>query len=192
MIARRGAGGLRRNLIYFVIFAVLTGGAIAYAMTIPQISEVVSYRTGMQDYDADRIANFTAALRLGVGNPLGVGPGQSFLTLDYATHNLFLRIFSENGVLGLLSLTAFALVTLTRSLVLSQRATSLVQRSLFALVAAALCGTLLNSFMIDTLHWRHFWLLLALGWMPLWKPELQSLRKATTSQPPTSRIEAPV
>lgn len=164
----KGSRTRRRNLIYFAISAVITGGVIAYAITIPQVGEVLSYRTELQNYDADRFANFSAALQLGVSNPLGVGPLQSFALLDYATHNTYLRVFSENGVIGFLSFTAFALITLARSLVLSQKAVNAGQRSVFALVAAALCGTLLNSFTIDTLHWRHFWLLLALGWMPLW------------------------
>jgi len=161
-------GSLRRNLIYLVVFAVVVGGIVAYAMTIPQVSEVLAYRTEMQSYDADRFATFSAALRIGLNNPLGVGPAQSFLMLDYATHNVYLRVFSENGIIGFLSFVSFALLTLVRSALLSQKAGNSVQRSLFALVASALVGTLLNSFTIDTLHWRHFWLLLAVGWMPLW------------------------
>jgi O-antigen ligase len=167
-ISKRNLTSSFRNLVYFAVFATIIGGAFIYAMTIPQISEVLSYRSEMQAYDADRFANFIAALRLGINNPLGVGPGQSFLTLDYATHNLYLRTFSENGVIGFLTLTAFALLTLIRSLVLSQKAADLTQRSLFAVIAAALSGALLNSFTIDTLHWRHLWLLFALAWMPLW------------------------
>jgi O-antigen ligase len=184
-IAKRGAGSARRNLVYFAIFAAIIGGAFAYAMTIPQISEVLSYRIEMQAYDADRFVNFIAALRLGLNNPLGVGPGQSFLTLDYATHNLYLRTFSENGVIGFLTFSAFAFATLIRALVLSRKAANLIQRSLFALVAAALCGALLNSFTIDTLHWRHLWLLLALGWMPLWTTKLARGPKlaSATAQP---------
>lgn len=176
-IAGRGNGSLRRNLLYFAIVVAMVGGAIAYAMTIPQISEVLAYRTELQSYDADRFANFRAALELGLNNPLGVGPVQSFLLLDYATHNVYLRVFSENGVLGFLSFCAFLLVTLTRALLLSQKAVSRAQRSLFALVAAALFGTLLNSFTIDTLHWRHYWLLLALGWMPVWPLAESRLKK---------------
>jgi O-antigen ligase len=172
-----GRGAMRRNLIYFVLAAVLIGGAVAYAMTIPQVNEVISYRTELQSYDADRFANYRAALQLGIDNPLGVGPVQSFLLLDYATHNSYLRVFSENGVLGFLSFAAFLLVTLLRSVLLSQRAPTPVQRSIFALVAAALCGTMLNSFTIDTIHWRHFWLLLALGWMPV----TQSVHFTTTA-----------
>jgi O-antigen ligase len=165
----RGRPGARwRNLIYLTIIAVIVGSVVAYAMTIPQIKEVLAYRTEMQSYDADRFATYSAALRLGLSNPLGVGPFQSFVLLDYATHNVYLRVFSENGVIGFLSFAGFLLLALIRSVLLSQKAVNRIQRSLFALVAAALVGTLLNSFTIDTLHWRHFWLLLALGWMPLW------------------------
>lgn len=176
-----GRGSLRRNLTYFLVCTAIMGGAIAYAMTIPQVSEVLSYRTELQPYDADRFANFSAALQLGIDNPLGVGPVQSFLQLDYATHNVYLRVFSENGVLGFLSFTAFLLVTLTRAVLLSQQALNRAQRSLFALIAAALCGTLLNSVMIDTLHWRHFWLLLAFGWMPPWPASASHSRNVCPS-----------
>lgn len=164
-----GRGSLRKNLSYFIVCIVIVGAAVGYAMTIPQVAEVVSYRSELQSYDADRFANFRAALQLGINNPLGVGPVQSFLMLDYATHNVYLRVFSENGILGFLSFTLFLLVTLIRTLLLSQRSADRSQRALFALVSASICGTILNSFTIDTLHWRHFWLLLAFGWMPLWQ-----------------------
>ena len=171
LFANRASRAARRNLLVLVALALIIGAAVSYAMTIPQVREVAAYRADIQDYDAGRFANYYAALWLGLGNPLGVGPGQSFMYLDYATHNLFLRLLSENGVLGLISLTTFILFTLVRSVTLSQRGTNLFQRSMFALVAAALCGGLLNSLAIDTLHWRHLWLLLALGWMPLWAGE---------------------
>src|SRR5437867_1306313 len=168
-IAKRDRRTRCRNLIYFAIFASIIVAAIAYAMTIPQVNEVVSYRADLQAYDADRFATFRAALWLGLSNPLGVGPGQSFLILNYATHNVYLRVFSENGVIGFLTFTGFILATLTRSTLLSRKAVRATQRSLFAMVSAALVGALVNSFTIDTLHWRHLWLLLALGWMPLWR-----------------------
>ncbi len=175
-----GRGALRKNLSYFIISIILIGGAVGYAMTIPQINEVVSYRSELQSYDADRFANFRAALKLGINNPLGVGPVQSYLMLDYATHNVYLRVFSENGILGFLSFLAFLTITVVRALLLSQRSADRSQRALFALVTAAICGTILNSFTIDTLHWRHFWLLLALGWMPIWKSNLTETRERRT------------
>ncbi len=167
-LANRGEGTNRRSITYFVMVTVLTGVTVVYVTTIPQVSEVIAYRTEMQSYDTDRFATHSTAVELGLDNPLGVGPGQSFLLLDYATHSLYLRLFSENGVIGLFSFAAFVLLTLVRSLLLSQRAVNSFQRSMFSLIAAATLGILLNSFVIDTLHWRHFWFLLAFGWMPLW------------------------
>ena len=167
-IANRADGSLRRNIVYFVAILAILGATLAYAMTIPQVAEVIAYRTEMQSYDEDRFATHEAAMELGIQNPLGVGPGQSFAYLNYATHSLYLRLFSENGAIGVVSLLAFMLLTLVRCVWLSQTSLTRVQRSLFSLVAAAIFGTLINSFAIDTLHWRHYWLLLALGWMPVW------------------------
>lgn len=168
-IANRKQGALKKNIIFFIIISVVLGAVIAYAMTLTQVGNVVASRTEVQTYDEDRFATHDAAIELGLEHPLGVGPGQSFLLLDYATHSLYLRVFSENGVIGLASFLAFLLLTLARAVVLSQRASNSFQRSMFSLVAAAITGALFNSFLIDTLHWRHFWLLLALAWMPLWK-----------------------
>ena len=159
---------LGRRTVYFLALFVLIGATVAYAVTLPQVREVIDYRTRLQDYDEDRFATWAKAFELGMEYPLGVGPGQSYLILDYAPHNQYLRVFSENGVIGFLSLVTFISLTLYRAFVLSHRASNGRQRPIFALVAAAILGTLLNSLVIDTLHWRHFWLLLALGWMPLW------------------------
>jgi O-antigen ligase len=172
----------RRVILVAVVMAILAG-AVYYATTIPQVGEVVAYRSEIQSYDSDRFATHEAALRLGLDNPLGVGPGQSFRLLNYATHNLYLRVFSENGVIGFLALILFMLATLVRSLVLSQKAMTAFQRSIFCLVAAALVGALVNSFAIDTLHWRHLWLLLAIGWMPLWPVSQNSVCDRPANSP---------
>lgn len=177
--SNRAKGALRRNVIYFVLAASVVTVAMGYALTVPQVREVVAYRTEMQSYDTERFATQNAALSLGFDNPLGVGPGQSFLFLDYATHSLYLRVFSENGLLGFISLFAFIGLTLLRSLMLSQRAPNSWQRSMFALTTAAIIGTLINSFTIDSLHWRHFWFLLAIGWMPAWTVNLRAIRNIT-------------
>lgn len=192
-MANRRAGMLRRNLGYFLIAIVLVGGAVSYALTIPKVSQVIAYRTEKQSYDEARFTNQSAALELGIDNPLGVGPGQSSLLLHYATHSLYLRVLSENGLIGLLSFGAFVLLTLVRSLLLSHRSPDGFQRAMFALIAAAMFGMLLNSFVIDTLHWRHFWFLLALGWMPLWGAATPpNAREATRGRMGETRLALPL
>jgi O-antigen ligase len=171
-MAARARGGARRNIVYFLICAVVVGAAVAYTLTKPRVGEFAANRSEMQSYDEDRFAKHWEALELGLRNPLGAGPGQSHLLLGgYNAHSLPLGVFAENGIIGLLSLLGFMLATLIRALVLSQKAGSQFQRSMFALVAAAIAGTLVNSIVIDAIHWRHFWFLLALAWMPLWVSE---------------------
>jgi hypothetical protein len=189
-VATRGRGAWRRNIVNFLIVAIIVGAAVAYTLAIPRVNEVASYRSEMQSYDEDRFVKHEEALELGLRNPLGVGPGQSHLLLGYNPHSLPLGVFAENGIIGLLSIMGLALATLIRSLVLSQKATSDFQRSMFALVAATIAGILVNSMVIDSIHWRHFWLLLALGWMPLWTKLTSSTSKR--SRETSMRLTQPV
>jgi O-antigen ligase len=184
-MAARARGGARRNIVYFLICAVIVGAAVAYTLTNTHVSEFAADRSEIQSYDEDRFTKQAQALDLGLRNPLGAGPGQSHLLLGYNPHSLPLGVFAENGIIGLLSLMGFVLATLIRSLVLSQQAANNFQRSMFALVAAAIAGTLLNSVVIDPIHWRHLWLLLAIGWMPVWKQtkELSSHSRSGQENP---------
>jgi len=181
-LANRGRKGSRRGIITFLIVGVIVAAAVGYALTNQRVNQVAVDRSEMQSYDEERFIKHAEALELGLNNPLGIGPGQSHLVLGYNPHSLPLALFAENGVLGVLSLMGFVLVTLIRSLVLSQRATNKFQRSMFTLVAAAIAGTLLNSTVIDPIHWRHFWFLLALGWMPLWASTIPSARRIIASR----------
>jgi O-antigen ligase len=158
----------RRSVITLLIVGAFVATAVGYALTSHQVNEIAVDRSEKQSYDEDRFIKQVEALELGLTNPLGIGPGQSQLVLSYNPHSLPLGLFAENGVVGVLSVMAFVVGTLIRSFLLSLRATNQFQRSIFILVTAAIAGTLLNSLVIDPIHWRHFWFLLALGWMPLW------------------------
>jgi len=166
-ITKRDRTTPRRKLGYLLIVAIVAAAAVIFALKNPRVNEFASGRSEIQDYDEGRFAKQAEALQLGLRNPLGIGAGQSHIILGYSPHSLPLGLFAENGVIGLLAFMAFTLATLIRSLVLAQRVRNPFQRQIFALVAAALTGTLVNSLVIDPIHWRHFWLLLALGWMPV-------------------------
>lgn len=78
-----------------------------------------------------------------------------------ATHSLYMRALLENGWLGVTALIAFILLTVWRGamLVLTLRA-----KTSFLIAYASYLGVLVNSVVIDTLHWRHFFLVLGLVW----------------------------
>ncbi|WP_167784877.1 O-antigen ligase family protein [Ramlibacter rhizophilus] len=124
-------------------------------------------RLGLQHYDAERFEMAHRAWRIGMDNPAGVGPG---LVTTYrgdrtlAPHNTYLRIFAEHGAAGLVAL-AFALLMVTMR-VLGQLLRSGRGRGRNIWFTAALCmlaGLLVNASVVDALHWRHFWLVLAVG-----------------------------
>ncbi|MEN3011251.1 MAG: hypothetical protein ABDI20_09935 [Candidatus Bipolaricaulaceae bacterium] len=96
-------------------------------------------------------------------NPWGIGPGRTEKVFGCAAHNLFLRIFIENGWVAGLCFLVFLGISLWHVLRVMQIYTG-EKRSERAVLASALLGVLLNSLFIDTLHWRHFWLLLGLVW----------------------------
>ena len=74
-----------------------------------------------------------------------------------------MRVLAEQGFAGLFALAALLLFTLGAAL-----RNALLGRDTYGIGSAALlgawCGILANSFFVDTLHWRHLWLVAALIW----------------------------
>ncbi len=77
-------------------------------------------------------------------------------------HNLYLHILVEGGWLAAISFYLFVILTLWQLLKGALVSTALHYQRV--IVTAALGGTLCQSLFIDSTHWRHLWLLLALAW----------------------------
>jgi len=138
---------------------------VIFVMNNPTLASRIGDRLGLKAYDQDRFGTQAAALYMSLDNPLGIGPGQAEVVLEYATHSLYMRVLVENGWMGFVAFMLLVIVSLWRSVTNSLRGT-LWSRWMYALVAASLFGILFNSFFIDSLHWRHLWVLLALAWGP--------------------------
>ena len=159
LLRRRSARIAVRMLVVVLVAVVCGAGAIA----ITGSDSLLQERAALQGYDASRFSAQEEGIKLGERHPLGVGPGQVDIILPLATHNSYVRVFAEQGPLGLLLLAALWLGTL-----------GLAARNAFrgrdtygigsAALLAAWCGMLVNSAVIDTLHWRHLWLVAALIW----------------------------
>ncbi len=143
--------------------------ALWILVTHPHVYRLFTARLGLQQYDQMRFGTHVASIRKAMETPLGIGPGMSMLTFDYSTHSLYIRVLTENGILGLASLLCLIGFSLARSMwqALQKDDYRLYSR----VVTSSLIGVLLNSLVIDTLHWRHFWLLLALPWVNLGGPQ---------------------
>lgn len=139
---------------------------LIYIVVLTDIGELFFERTHLKAYDAVRFQEQESSMYYVFDYPLGFGPGQSEYFLSQSTHNIFIRTLTENGLLGLLFLISFWLLTLFRSLQVSKWVDS-SYKGYFIIITASLIGIFFNSMFIDALHWRHFWLLLALPWMSL-------------------------
>lgn len=144
----------------FLLTLVLLFGIFNYVLSIPLVNEMFYERFEYQYYDDDRFSNQATAVGVGASNPLGIGPGQYEETIGYATHNSFLRVLSENGLVGFIGYTGFLLTTLYRSL----RIVLVTKSPLSIVIFASAVGLLFNGIVVDTLHWRHFWFIYALPW----------------------------
>jgi O-Antigen ligase len=120
-------------------------------------------RSGLQGYDTDRFDTQSSAFDLMTTHVFGFGPGQTEVELRISTHSLYARTAYEQGLFGLALVAVVLLVTLWCAVVLAART-----RVYFGVGTAALLGSWLgltaNSAFIDTLHWRHLWIVAALIW----------------------------
>jgi O-antigen ligase len=80
--------------------------------------------------------------------------------LPKPTHHLYLRVAAENGILGVLGWLLFLFTTLWTCLGGVARRGPF--RDLYVVCLAILAGIMVNSLVIDSLHWRHFFLFLAI------------------------------
>lgn len=152
-----------RTLIAFGAIVLFVAATAVVLLSSAAVNTVLVERLAPQAYDEDRFGTQRLAFETLLGSPLGIGPGQSELRFAYATHSLYVRLLVETGWAGALTIVALLGVTVVRAVRLARRG-PVEGRSLYAIAAASLCGLVLNSFVVDTLHWRHFWLLLAVAW----------------------------
>ena len=160
LLLRRG--GATRALKLLVILALATTALAAIVATTGS-ADFLEERARFQSYDVGRFHGQRLGLAVAEEYPLGIGPGQFEAVLGIAAHSTYVRTVAEQGVPGMLVLLGLMLVTLGFA-----ARNAIMGRSTYGIGSAALlaawCGLLANSFFIDTLHWRHMWLLAALIW----------------------------
>lgn len=161
---RRGGNRFAQRILVAVAVAAIVGFALLLATGSLTFLEA---RSHLQAYDQNRFATQDAGFREASIHTFGFGPGQADAVLSLATHSTFARAAFEQGFLGLALIIALVLATTARGMALVAGDADL--RGLgSAAVFGAWVGVVANSFFIDTLHWRHLWVVAALVWaMPL-------------------------
>ncbi len=130
-----------------------------------------TYRSSLQSYDSGRFETQRLGLALSMERPFGYGPGQfEFVLLNkmgvlFSSHNLYIRLLVEHGIIGFM-LFMLPLVYILMELLNMHLHRIDRDQTKYSLILAILSGILINSLVIDTIHWRHFWFFIATGlWM---------------------------
>lgn len=154
---------LQRKFKTIVTLGVLCIPILIWITQSEFVEKLFQSRLSIQGYDESRFGTQKTALLTGLQNPFGIGPGQSENMFQMAPHSLYARILTENGILSVL-LFVFILVISMSKAFKSYKQSFDESAAYFLVICASLIGLAFNSIFIDTLHWRHFWLLLALAW----------------------------
>jgi hypothetical protein len=156
---RRGAARAMRALTALL----LVGGITIVILSASGSIHFLEQRAHVQSYDTHRFAAQALGWKLGWTHPVGVGPGQFEFHSSVASHSTFVRVFSEQGFVGLVLWVTLLLATLVLAL-----RNVVLGRDTYGIGSAALlgawCGLIFNSTVVDTLHWRHLWVIVALIW----------------------------
>lgn len=167
VVALRRRGGSKAMAILVTLVVSLI--ALALFVSVTGSATFLSERARLQGYDTSRFNAQETGLRLVAVYPFGVGPGQFESYIPVSTHSAYIRALAEQGVLGLV--TVFGLLITT--LVFAGR-NAVLGRDTYGLGSAALlgawCGLMANSAFVDTLHWRHLWIVAALIWAGAMRP----------------------
>jgi O-antigen ligase len=107
---------LVRSLTLVIIGSSLIIAASVVFLRISGLEDLLFTRMQLQHYDSERFSTQSLALTALSDAPLGVGPGQSEILFPQSTHNLFVRIAIENGLVSALCFLLFLASTFWISL----------------------------------------------------------------------------
>jgi len=161
LMMRRGGG--RKTLAVLVLVVITTVG-VAGVLALTGSLGFLEERAHVQTYDTQRFGAQRTGIELAEEYPVGVGPGQFEFRVPISAHSTYIRTLAEQGLLGLVLIAALFLTTLVFAGHNAVRG-----RDTYGIGSAALLGAwvglLVNSFVVDTLHWRHLWFVAALIWV---------------------------
>lgn len=157
---RRGAG--KRAFALFAVVLVVVS-AVGWAVVASGSLQFLEQRARFQSYDTQRFGAQRTGVELAREHPLGIGPGQFEVLSPVSAHSTYIRALAEEGILG-----AAVLFALMFGILLIAARNAVTGRSTYGIgsmaLLAAWCGALANSVFVDTLHWRHLWLIAGLIW----------------------------
>ncbi|WP_316232305.1 O-antigen ligase family protein [Bradyrhizobium sp. SZCCHNR1051] len=167
MVLTSQTRGERSRIIFMTLAAAVAGIVlIGVLLSIDSIADMFKQRASFdQSYDEGRFGRFGRHILgadMALDLPFGIGPLQFHNYFPEDTHNSYLNAFMSGGWLS--GICYPALVFTTVILGFRYLFVRVPWQRTYIAVFSAFLGTVGESFIIDTDHWRHFFLMLGTMW----------------------------
>ena len=167
MLLKERTGAFRLKILVITLFGtLLMVSSLVVALQIPQVANLFSSRTQLvQEYDGGHLGRFDRhriGFLMSMEKPLGIGPMEFSKIFPEDEHNIWLKSLTSYGWLGFVSYVTLILITLAigfKGLLLDRPWQPALMIAWIVLLGHVGIGNV-----IDTDHWRHFFLLLGIVW----------------------------
>jgi hypothetical protein len=155
-----------RIVVMTLVAALVAVALIAVLLSFDSVAEMFRQRASFdQSYDEGRFGRFGRHILgadMALDLPFGIGPLQFHHYFPEDTHNSYLNAFMSGGWLS--GICYPALVFLTVVIGFRHIFVRVPWQRAYLAIFAAFLGTVGESFIIDTDHWRHFFMMLGTMW----------------------------
>lgn len=155
-----------RILLVVAAGLVLLMAFVAVLLSVDKVADLMRERASLnQSYDSGPMGRFgrhAYGWQIALDRPFGIGPLQFARFFPEDPHNVYLNSFMAGGWIG-----GIGYLVLTGSTLIVGLVASLVRtpwQPLTIAVFATFCGLAFEGQIIDSDHWRHFWVLAGLLW----------------------------
>lgn len=157
----------RSRIITLSAAALLMGVVLLLVLlSFDSIDTIFKQRASFdQSYDEGRFGRFGRHIlgaRMALDLPFGIGPLQFTKFFPEDTHNSYLNAFMSGGWIS--GVCYPALIGTTVVLGFRYAFVRTPWQRVYLAVFATFLGTVGEAFIIDTDHWRHFWMMMGLMW----------------------------
>jgi len=157
----------RLRLVFFALLGLVSMGILLWALLgSSSIADMFTQRAQLtQAYDTGGRGRFDGqklALDWILSNPMGGGRGQFARFWGEQAHNVYISMFLFSGWVGGFAYITVVILTLIRACVFIRY--NLAIRPYLIVFLATFGGMVFEGFLIDTDHWRHFYLVVAAIW----------------------------
>lgn len=166
VLTSRSQAQRSRIIVMALVAVILAVALVAVLLSFDSIAEMFKQRASFdQSYDEGRFGRFGRHILgadMALDLPFGIGPLQFHNYFPEDTHNSFLNAFMSGGWISGICYPALVFVTALTGF--RYVFTPVPWQRTYLAIFSAYLGTVGESFIIDSDHWRHFWMMLGTMW----------------------------